>query len=96
MKPKSYNVQLYSPELSLLQPLDALPHLDRVDGFLLIYDTTDRDSLDDLLNWWKVFDLISFLKNLFPLSVYDIYRRVRRLLPRLFSWELERTQRSAK
>jgi hypothetical protein len=52
--PQAFKLQLTNPRVQITSPLDKIDNIDRVNGCILVYDITDRESLESFFNWWKV------------------------------------------
>lgn len=48
------DVRLLAPAFSIEAKSTDVPPMDDVDGMLLVYDISDRNSLDPLIQWYSV------------------------------------------
>jgi GTPase SAR1 family protein len=52
-QPTTFKLQLTNPRVNVEYAFDAIDNIDRVNGCIMLYDITDRDSFDQFVLWWK-------------------------------------------
>lgn len=74
--PQTYKLQITNPRVSSESLFDKIENIDRVNGCIMVYDITDRDSFDSLAQWWKVWKYLSFTLSLFLSFLPPLFHRI--------------------